>query len=68
MEAVLAVDTVQGPGQVLSAVLEEDGEPEDQTEAECATGQLNRLRLRSQQLGGSDIAGFLVLVMLNLSG
>jgi len=35
---------------VLSVALEEDGEPEDQTEAEWATERLNRLRLRSRQL------------------
>ena len=67
MRAARAINVaVHGPAQVLSAALEEDGEPEDQTEAECATGRLDRLRLWSRQLGGSDIAGLLVLIMLNL--
>jgi hypothetical protein len=36
--------------QILSVALEENNEPEDQTEAEWATDRLNRLRLRSRQL------------------
>jgi hypothetical protein len=36
--------------QILLVALEENDEPEDQTEAEWATDRLNRLRLRSRQL------------------
>jgi hypothetical protein len=42
--------TVLGLVQILSVALEENDEPEDQTEAEWATDRLNRLRLRSRQL------------------
>jgi hypothetical protein len=35
---------------LVSVALEENDEPEDQTEAEWATDRLNRLRLRSRQL------------------
>ena len=42
--AALAVNVaVQGLVQVLLVALEEDDEPEDQTEAEWATDRLNRL-------------------------
>jgi hypothetical protein len=44
--AVAVLDLVQ----ILSVALEENDEPEDQTEAEWATDRLNRLRLRSRQL------------------
>jgi hypothetical protein len=37
--------TVLGLVQVLSMALEENDQPEDQTEAEWATDRLNRLRL-----------------------
>ena len=42
--------TVLGLVQILSVGLEENDEPEDQTESAWATDRLNRLRLQSRQL------------------
>jgi hypothetical protein len=46
--------TVLGLVQILSVALEENDEPEDQTEAQI---DLNRLRLRSRQLRQLDSLG-----------
>jgi hypothetical protein len=51
MGAALAVNAaVIGLHQMLSVTLDDEDEPEDQTDAQWATDRLNRLRLRSRQL------------------